>query len=351
MPRQHNIRWTQNDYERLKKAVRNAKDKTRRLAGKYDSDEIYLPPVPTFTELRDSITTRADLNRTINQLSNYSKKGGETKYLASNEKRSSAALRRNYEHTAKLFNSKVDQLNKEYAGTNVIIPEKINLDKNNPDSPINYLKKSSDLKSEIESLTGFLKRGAEEVVSVDGTQNNIKITKWQQEYMDQKIDQVNAARAERQEELGKWVNEHNVDPGKRSSESTGYNPTRGITEYSTPADVQKKLRMLRREGRSDYWTARDELAREEYVKRLLDEYGTDNPYVNEMIENIKKMDIEQWKDTFRSEPDEFDLTYSVDTDAMREHLLKLYNMWGSASAEVKDKRLAEIESMTLIKNK
>ena len=68
------IRWTASDEKKLKHAVKLFNNKVRRLS-KNKSKRNYLPETIKYSELKEGIKTRAELNRKINSLSRFMKKG------------------------------------------------------------------------------------------------------------------------------------------------------------------------------------------------------------------------------------------------------------------------------------
>lgn len=77
MPKQYNIRWRKDDSEALRKAVRNYNAKIDRLAKKNPEIASALPEKTTVRQMKELIDTRQDLNRELNSLRRFSKKGAE----------------------------------------------------------------------------------------------------------------------------------------------------------------------------------------------------------------------------------------------------------------------------------
>lgn len=81
MSKSYLIRWTKRDEEKLKHAVKLFNNKVRRLS-KNKSKKNYLPEKINYNELKEGIKTRAELNRKINSLSRFMKKGAsDIKYV------------------------------------------------------------------------------------------------------------------------------------------------------------------------------------------------------------------------------------------------------------------------------
>lgn len=77
MRKQYQIRWRDSDTQDLKKAVRNFNAKIRRLEKKNPDNAQYLPDKIKYNEMKNLIKTRQDLNREINALKRFSKRGAE----------------------------------------------------------------------------------------------------------------------------------------------------------------------------------------------------------------------------------------------------------------------------------
>ena len=75
MSKQHKINWRESDTKELNRVVKNFNAKINRLAKA--NDNILLPEKVKVSELKKLINTRQDLNREINMLKRFSKKGAE----------------------------------------------------------------------------------------------------------------------------------------------------------------------------------------------------------------------------------------------------------------------------------
>ena len=73
------IRWKNEDKQELQKAIRNFNSKISRLE-KLERD-LYLPEKIRFSEVKSNIYTRSELNRIINSLRRFSRRGAEQIYM------------------------------------------------------------------------------------------------------------------------------------------------------------------------------------------------------------------------------------------------------------------------------
>lgn len=77
MSKQHKIRWSKQDNDELTKVIRNFNAKVTRLAKKNPDISNILPEKVSVKEIKSLIGTRQDLNREINMLKRFSKRGAE----------------------------------------------------------------------------------------------------------------------------------------------------------------------------------------------------------------------------------------------------------------------------------
>ncbi len=83
MSRTHKIRWRESDLQELRRIVKNYNAKlkyvTEKLQKSGNDEQINaLPPKLSVKSLRKSITTRDEFNRTLKEISSFSKRGMET---------------------------------------------------------------------------------------------------------------------------------------------------------------------------------------------------------------------------------------------------------------------------------
>lgn len=76
--RQSKIRWQQKDYLSLGRAVANFNKKINKL--NKEEKKLYLPELKNYKDIKENIQTRQELNRVINSLKRFSKKGAEDLY-------------------------------------------------------------------------------------------------------------------------------------------------------------------------------------------------------------------------------------------------------------------------------
>ena len=77
MPRKSSIKWRRSDEEELKRVVKNFNSKLSRILKKNPEIAEYLPDRVTVKDLKNNITSRQQLNRELNSLRRFSKRGSE----------------------------------------------------------------------------------------------------------------------------------------------------------------------------------------------------------------------------------------------------------------------------------
>lgn len=77
MPRYRRINWRESDTKELNRVVRNFNDKINRLIKKDPTLKNKLPEKVKASELKKNINTRRDLNRELNKLKRFSRRGAE----------------------------------------------------------------------------------------------------------------------------------------------------------------------------------------------------------------------------------------------------------------------------------
>lgn len=78
MPKQYNIRWTEDDNRELQRSVRNFNAKVSRLEKKYKDDAtVVIPERVKMRDMRKLIDTRRDLQVELRSLQAFSRKGSE----------------------------------------------------------------------------------------------------------------------------------------------------------------------------------------------------------------------------------------------------------------------------------
>ena len=313
MSRQNNIRWRESDLKELRRLAKNYNAKiTRQRRKLIDADQRYqasqLPQKVSVRELRQDIGTRKDFNTELKRMQNFIDTGVKFT-LDGNTKKSLQA-------TVRDFNAKVDRLSEKAKsqGARAALPEKLNADEllKNASSP-------EALKRDIQDFKGFLRRGAEKLVELPDTKHNIKLTQWQKDTMEQRLDEINKAR---DRELKEWQETEVKYGGKSAGYTQGqarmdtgdfdeFEPMKMYNFSSTYGDMREKFKLMLRESQEGYWNARTELARINYTEKL-DRIIGDHPIGKMLLKQINSLDVKDFKRTLKGEDDLFLLLYELE---------------------------------------
>lgn len=308
-----NIRWRESDLNELRRLTKNYNAKIARQRAKLiEADQRYqasqLPQKKSVRELRQAIETRRDFNRELDEMQNFIDTGLKFK-LDENTKKSLRA-------TVRDFNLKVDRLSAKAKsqGAKAALPEKLS-----EEELMRNASSKDSLIRDIKDFKGFLKRGAEKLEELPETKFNIKMTRWQKETMEKRLDQINEARAK---ELEEWKATQVKYGGKPAGYTQGqarmdtgdfdeFEPMKMYNYSSTYTDMREKFKLMLRESQDGYWNARTELARINYTEKL-DRVIGDHPIGRMLLKQIKQLDLSEFKRTLKGEDDLFLLLYELE---------------------------------------
>lgn len=330
MSRQSQIRYREADLKELRRVVKNYNAKLSRQRTKLiENDERYqasqLPPKASVRELRSAIGTRKEFNAEINRMKNYISTG-ERYTIDQNTKKSLYATTRD-------FNKKLDRLysRAKTQGEKAALPERLNAD-----DVIRMSSNKTELKNFISDFKGFLRRGAEELVELPNSKNNIKLSRWQKDFMERRLTTINRARAR---EAAAWEAAEVKYGGKGAGYTQGaarvgmgvpdeFKPMTLYNYSSSYADMREKMRIIMRESQSGYWEARTELARINYTEKL-DRIMGNHPIGKMLLKRINSLELDNFKRVLKSEDDLFLLLYELEKhpenyDTMLE---EIWNEW------------------------
>lgn len=312
MAGQSGIRWRESDLSQLRRTVKNYNAKiTRQRKKLIEEGERYqasqLPPKASVRELRKAIETRQEYNTQMGEMQNFLETGLRFK-VDTNTKKSLHA-------TVRDFNAKIDRLSAKAKtqGDRAALPAKITEEE--------LLKRATNkdsLKRDLGTFKGFLRRGAENLEALPDTKHNIKLTRWQKETMEQRLQEINEARAK---ELEEWKKTEVKYGGKSAGYTQGqarmdkgdfdeFAPATMYSYSSTYTDMRERFKWIMRESQPRYWEARTELARINYTE-LMDEVIGDHPIGKILLKHIKSLPLEDFKRVLKGEDDMFLLLYEV----------------------------------------
>lgn len=208
------------------------------------------------------------------------------------------------------FNAKITRLEKKNPLMKNALPEKVTVGQLK-----DLINTRQDLKRELNTLKRFSKRGAEEIVIVNDTDYNLKLTKWQKNEMTRRAAIINKRRKRRLEDMQNYEM-------KSRGQGLGYTlgqfgmgkiaeielrPINAFTRRMTTSDLARKWKTLFRESQSDFFTKKDFMLRENYVKGLLQNFNEND--IKDIIKEIYDMDIKDFLKMFNEEGGSFELIY------------------------------------------
>lgn len=330
MSRKNNIKWRDTDLAELRRVTKNYNAKISRQRAKLiEQDQRFqasqLPQKASVRELRKAIETRKDFNAELKNMQNFIDTGNKF-IVDENTKRSLNA-------TVRDFNLKIDRLTAKAKtqGEKAALPEKLDVDE-----LIKNASSKENLQRDIKDYKGFMKRGAEKLVELPETKNNIKLTRWQKDTMDKRLDEINEARAK---ELEEWKATEVKYGGKPAGYTQGqarmdtgdydeFEPMKLYNYSSTYGDMREKFRVIMRESQDGYWNARTELARINYTEKL-DRIIGDHPFGKMLLKQIKGLDLADFKRTLKGEDDLFLLLYELERHPENYDVLleEVWNEW------------------------
>lgn len=228
----------------------------------------------------------------------------------------------------KNFNAKITRLAKKAPKEAHKLPEKVTLTELR-----SIIGTRQDLKREINALRRFSKRGAEKLVVIPDTDNNIEITKWQKQEMARRAGVINRKRKKRLEELterevksrGENLGYTVGQLGMGKADQVALKPMKPFTPKMSNYDIKKKFKAIRKESQSDYWNKKDWILRENYIRALQENYNKRD--LTDVIEAIRNMELDDFRERFQSEDNNFEFPYPPDAEQYQQYLSALKAMW------------------------
>lgn len=240
-----------------------------------------------------------------------------------------AELRR----AVKNFNAKISRLEKKNPADKSSLPDRVTVKEMRE-----LIQTRQDFKREIKALQRFSKKGAETLVKApNNADDNIFITKWQKEDMLNRQRVINRTRNKRRKEfaaleakdrgqaLGYTVGERQTQIGMGRAEAKVYDKINAFTPSQSKWDIRAKYKTLRKESQSNYWTERDYLLKENYIKSIERNFRDDD--VKELIDKIRNMDIKDYMQMHLQENLAIEDNYVDDEDEYQKELSKLNAIW------------------------
>lgn len=348
MSRRPKFAWTDDNIKKLKKAVRNRnlkadRDKKILLA---DDKHFLASKVPErvhYSELKKEINSWADFDKVIEDLTYYNKhtirvkvrrQDKETGKMKPGSMRLGVTFKmseKDIEKANKIvkeFNAKITKLKRsgEFGNRGAFLPEKITVDE-----IIGMSTSRKDVNKRLNEYKKFLKDGAEKLIEVPDSKLNIKLTKWQFDLMKKSAKEVSDIRAEKYDAWkeieekrggGYTKGELRMDDGM-PSEFKPVEPFQWSNDYE---DIRKRFKMLQREKGEGYWTARTNLAKSNYMRKIEQIVGNTD-MGRALIEKIEKLSPDEFYRVLKSDDDLFLLLYECEAGNSRIAVATLWEDW------------------------
>ena len=243
---------------------------------------------------------------------------------------------------ARNFNDKLRRLVKQNPKNKNILPQFYNEKTDQFESRLtiatlkNMIQTRADYNRQLNMLKRFSKRGAERIVEVPDNEYGTKTTLWQRQETARLVGIVNRKRQERLDKL-------NIVEMANSEGKLGYTlgemfgmglastnklmPTKAFTKSQSQTDLKYKMRSLIDETRTRYYSDRDLMLKNNYIKALLENYNEND--ISDVISRIKSMDSDLFVLKFEARGDKFEMAYPPDRDSeeYRGYVSELKGYW------------------------
>jgi hypothetical protein len=265
--------------------------------------------------MRKNIQTRKEFKAELERMSTYVDKGYQFKIDKTTEKK--------LDKTVAEFNSKIDRIREDIKKSSIsenkkrgelaALPEKLN-----KRQLINTIQTKEMMVNLISDFREFLVDGAEELVKLPNTQNNLKMTKWQKEWAEKKLVFINEQRRKEREARDKIEVMYNGKKAGYTRDQIGMNKgdhdirDRELYHYSDKYDdLRVRMNLILREMQPNYWDARAKVSREAYLEKLKNLTG-DYPIGKKIYEYVKQLPLEHFKRVWESDNNLFGLLYDLE---------------------------------------
>lgn len=228
----------------------------------------------------------------------------------------------------KNFNSKINRLAKKDNSLVNILPEKVKVSELKE-----LIKTRQDLHRELNMLKRFSRKGSEKVVVIPENDNNLQVTKWQLTEMNRKVGLINRRRKQRLEKLsnieqksrGESLGYTKGDIGMGKATEVSLSPMNAFTRTMSRSDLKMKWKVMMKESQSGFFTEKDFRTRENFIVALERSYNTND--IQDVINVIRKMDIDVFLNQFESEPGMFEFGYPPTQDQYDGYVEHLKSIW------------------------
>lgn len=192
------------------------------------------------------------------------------------------------------------------------------------------IKTRKDFNREINALKRFSRRGAEEIITLDNTDNNIKTTKWQKIEMSRRAAVINRLRKQRRDMIenievkgGTGYKVGDIGMGNQASHELA--PLKITFPSMTQTDLKWKFKNVVDQSMSDYFNERDEMLMDNYINSIFQNYNYED--VKDVIDKISSMSLIEFLNVFYENPGIFEWSYH-DEEQYHAYVNQIKEIWG-----------------------
>ena len=241
---------------------------------------------------------------------------------------------------ARNFNAKLRREVKKSPQNKNILPQFYNENTEQFESRVtieglkNLIQTRQDYNRIINMLQRFSKRGAERIVDAPDNEYGSRTTVWQRQESARLVGIINRKRQIRLEQLnvvemanaqGKLGYTLGEMFGMGLASKNQLSPTKAFTRGQSQTDIKHKFRALLGESRANYYSDKDQLLKENYIKSLLENYNEKD--IRDVITAIRQMNNDAFVLKFEAKGDAFEISYPGDQDQYEAFLSELRGYW------------------------
>jgi hypothetical protein len=228
----------------------------------------------------------------------------------------------------KNFNAKISRLEKKYPEMKKALPDRVSVKQMK-----NLIETRQDLKRELNALRRFSKKGAEEFVTLDNNDYNLKVTKWQRQEIVRRVAIINRKRKKRHDELmaqeatygGEGLGYTVGQIGMGKSDEVALRPMNAFTPKMTRTELKKKYSAVMKESQTMYWDKRELTLMNVYIETMLTNFNPED--VREIAIAIQELGFSEFYEKYNADQMKFAYFYHEDAEKYDGALEKLRKLW------------------------
>ena len=220
-------------------------------------------------------------------------------------------------NTVRQFNAKITRTLKKHPEFAPYLPEKITVKELTAD-----IRTRKDFNREVNSLSRFLKRGAEKPYT---SKNGVKTTTWERKEIGYKVAQINRQRTSKR----KRANVSTYKGTMGSIQANNLNPKKYNIDKIRPQEWDKFIETVEKQIKSNYYHDKMERYKENYIKGLYNVFGAKCNGIIGIVENIPP---DEFTDLFYNDPVlQLDFIYDpIEVDLKIESIIEHFESNGYA---------------------